>query len=165
MINGRHRAVGGDESGRKNIKVVEGHVKNEQLWKLQHCLTGETASFCNAYSLSDRIPNLGRGELIVKRIKGRYFLIEVPEDELMEILKQRDWAYLKEFFINIEPWSENFKVSERAAWIEVHGNPLHCWNYQTFKRVADLWGEIIAMGDNLTMAKNFEKMDMLIFLK
>ncbi|TYI05915.1 hypothetical protein ES332_A10G121900v1 [Gossypium tomentosum] len=157
MINGRHRAVEVDGTARKNIRVVERHVENEQLWKLQYCLIGEVASFCNAYSLYDRIANLGLGELIVKRIKGRYFLIEVPDDELMEILKQRDWAYLKEFFINIEPWSENFKVSERAGWIEVDGIPLHCWNYQTFKKVVDLWGEIIAMGDNLTKANNFEK--------
>ncbi|KAH1064658.1 hypothetical protein J1N35_029645 [Gossypium stocksii] len=138
MTNGRHRATEVDGTWRKKIKVVEGHVKNEQLWKLQHCLIGEIASFCNAYSLSDRIDNLGHRELIVKRIKGRFFLIEVIDDALMEILKQRDWAYLKEFFINIEPWSENFKVLERAAWIEMDGIPFHCWNYQTFKRVADL---------------------------
>ncbi|MBA0753769.1 hypothetical protein Gogos_020940 [Gossypium gossypioides] len=99
----------------------------------------------------------GLEELIVKSIQGRYFLIE--------ILKKRGWAYLKEFFINIEPWSEKFKVKEKASWIEVSGIPVHCWNYQTFKRVAGLWGEIIAMGENMTMANNFEKMDILILIK
>ncbi|KAH1064347.1 hypothetical protein J1N35_029334 [Gossypium stocksii] len=91
---------------------------------------------------------MGFGELKVKRIQGRFFLIEVPNEELLEILRQRDWAYLKEFFISIEPWSEKFKVLETVIWIEVDGVPLHCWNYQTFKRIVDLWGEIIAMGEN-----------------
>ncbi|MBA0854778.1 hypothetical protein Goshw_004818, partial [Gossypium schwendimanii] len=118
---------------------------------LQHFLVGETTSFCNTNSLSERIARIGLGELTDKKIQGRYFLIEVPDDELLEILKQKDWAYLKEFFINIEPWSEKFKATERASWIEVSGVPLHCWKYQTFKRVVRLYGEIIAMGDNLTM--------------
>ncbi|PPS09936.1 hypothetical protein GOBAR_AA10712 [Gossypium barbadense] len=123
------------------------------------------ASFCNSNSLLERIASLGFGELDVKKIQGRYFLIKVPNDELLEILKQRDWAYLKEFFINIELWSEKFKVMEMAAWIEIAGIPLHCWNYQMFKRVVDFLGEIIAMGENLTMANNFEKMDILILTK
>ncbi|KAH1115509.1 hypothetical protein J1N35_008887 [Gossypium stocksii] len=54
---------------------------------------------------------------------------------------------------------------ERAACIEILGIPLHCWNYQTFKRVPNLWGDLIAMGDNLTLANNFEKMDILILIK
>ncbi|KAK5772249.1 hypothetical protein PVK06_048529 [Gossypium arboreum] len=109
-----------------NSKVVVGHVENEQLWKLQRCLIGETTSFCNSYCLSERIAYMGLGELKVKRIQGRYFLIEVPDEELLEMLRQREWAYLKEFFINVEPWSEKFKVLERATWIEIAGIPLHC---------------------------------------
>ncbi|MBA0827736.1 hypothetical protein Goarm_012489, partial [Gossypium armourianum] len=115
--------------------------------------------------LSERIARIGLGELTVKKIQGRYFLIKVPDDELLEILKQKDWVYLKEFFINIEPWSDKFKATKRAAWIEVSGVPLHYWNYQMFKRVAGLWREIIAMEDNLTMLNNFEKMDILILIK
>ncbi|MBA0737971.1 hypothetical protein Gogos_011388 [Gossypium gossypioides] len=114
---------------------------------------------------SVEVERIGMNKIKVVEGHGRYFLIEVPDDELLEILKQKDWAYVKEFFINIEPWSEKFKATERAAWIEVLGVPLHCWKYQTFKRVAGLWGEIIAIGDNLTMVNNFENMDILILIK
>ncbi|MBA0753770.1 hypothetical protein Gogos_020940, partial [Gossypium gossypioides] len=157
LLDGRLKSVEVEKIGMNKMKVVEGQVQNEQLWNLQRCLVGETAYFCNSNSLSERIARLGLEELIVKSIQGRYFLIE--------ILKKRGWAYLKEFFINIEPWSEKFKVKEKASWIEVSGIPVHCWNYQTFKRVAGLWGEIIAMGENMTMANNFEKMDILILIK
>lgn len=70
-----------------NSKVVIGYVENEQLWKLQRCLIGETMTFCNFSSLIERISCLGLGELKVKRIQGRYFLIEALDDELIEILR------------------------------------------------------------------------------
>ncbi|KAK5834241.1 hypothetical protein PVK06_018118 [Gossypium arboreum] len=104
-----------------NSKVIVGHVENEQLWKLQRCLIGETASFCNSNSLSERIACMGLGELKVKRLQGRYFLVEVPDEELLEILRQREWAYLKEFFINIEPWSKKFKVWKGQYGLKLQG--------------------------------------------
>ncbi|TYJ31650.1 hypothetical protein E1A91_A06G213400v1, partial [Gossypium mustelinum] len=78
------------------------------------------------------------------------------------VLKQNDWAYLKECFISIEPWSEKRFISERVTWIEVAGIPLHCWNYETFKRVAGLWGKLISMGESWNRTVNFEKMEMMI---
>lgn len=165
VLNGGSKLVEMKRTSIKKIEVVEGHVENEQLWNLQRCLVGETTSICDTKCLSERIVRAGFGELTVKKIQGRYFLIEVPDDELTEMLKQKDWAYLKEFFTNIEPWSKKFKVTERAAWVEVSGIPLHCWNYQMFKRVAGLWGELLAMGDNLSMINNFEKIDILILIK
>lgn len=83
----------------------------------------------------------------------------------MEILKQNDLASLKEFFINIGPWSEKNIVSERVAYIDTSGVPLHCWNYETFKRVAGLWGELVSMGENLTKVNNFETKELLISIK
>ncbi|MBA0636362.1 hypothetical protein Godav_000064 [Gossypium davidsonii] len=138
VVDGRLKSVEVERIGMNKMKVVEGHVRNEQLWNLQRCLVGETTSFYNSNSLSERIARLGLEGLIVKSIQGRYFLIEVPDGELLEILKKRGWAYLKEFFINIVPWSEKLKLMEKAAWIEVSGIPVHCWNYQMFKTVAGL---------------------------
>ncbi|KAK5834189.1 hypothetical protein PVK06_018063 [Gossypium arboreum] len=85
---------------------------------------------------------MGLGEISVKRIQGNYFLIEIPDDELYDILKQGDWSYLKEFFIHIPPWSEKLIISERVTWIEVSGIPINYWNYETFKRIAGKWGDI-----------------------
>ncbi|KAB2092159.1 hypothetical protein ES319_A02G009900v1 [Gossypium barbadense] len=74
----------------------------------------------------------------------------------------REWSYLKEFFINIEPWSERLVFSERITWIEVSGVPMHCWNYETLKRIAGKWGNLVSMGENLLGSNNFEKIEMLI---
>lgn len=77
---------------------------------------------------------------------------------MMEILKQNDWAYLKEFFLSIEPWSEKKVTTERVDWIEISGVPFHYWNYETFKHLDSLWGELVSMRENTTKVNNFETM-------
>ncbi|TYH95086.1 hypothetical protein ES332_A12G083300v1 [Gossypium tomentosum] len=120
----------------------------EQLWKLQRCLVGKVVTVCDLRSLAERLAKFGFGELIVKRIQGRFFLIEVPDEEYMEVLKQNDWAYLKECFITIEPWSDKRFVTEMVTWIEV--------------AVEELWGKLISVGDSWNGSKGYEKMEMLI---
>ncbi|KAH1130986.1 hypothetical protein J1N35_002364 [Gossypium stocksii] len=39
---------------------------------------------------------------------------------------------------------------------------MHCWNYETFKRIVGKWGNLVSMGENLLGTNNFEKMEMLI---
>ncbi|PPS04722.1 hypothetical protein GOBAR_AA15947 [Gossypium barbadense] len=105
---------------------------------------------------------MGLGEIRVKRIQGNHFLIEIPDDELFEILKQREWSYLKEFFIHIASWTEKLVFTERVAWIELSGVPMHCWNYEIFKRIAGKWGTLVSMGENWSSANNYEKVEMLV---
>ncbi|KAH1130481.1 hypothetical protein J1N35_001859 [Gossypium stocksii] len=143
-------------------RIVQGFVDKEQLWNLQKCLVCESISVCDLKSLNDRIAKIGLREITIRKIQGRHFLVEIPDEELMDMLRQTDWSYLKEFFINIEPWSEKLKINERVVWIEVAGVPLHCWNYETFKRVAGLWGKLVFVGENLTKVFNFEKIELLI---
>ncbi|TYH18868.1 hypothetical protein ES288_A05G307200v1, partial [Gossypium darwinii] len=143
-------------------RVVQGHVEEEWLWNLQKCLVCESILICDSKSLNDRIAKTGLGEIIVRRIQGRHFLVEIPDEELLDLLRQIEWSYLKDFFIKIEPWSEKLKINERVAWIEVSGVPLHCWKYETFKRVAGLWGKLVSVGENLTKVHNFKKIGLLI---
>ncbi|KAG4175119.1 hypothetical protein ERO13_A11G164366v2, partial [Gossypium hirsutum] len=44
----------------------------------------------------------------------------------------------------------------------VAGIPLHCWNYETFKRVEELWGKLISIGESWNRTVNFEKMEIMI---
>ncbi|KAH1073111.1 hypothetical protein J1N35_025439 [Gossypium stocksii] len=58
---------------------VKGFVDEEQLWKLEKCLVGKVANVCDSRSLVERLAKFGLGELIIKRIQGRFLLIEVPD--------------------------------------------------------------------------------------
>ncbi|KAK8357640.1 hypothetical protein V6Z11_A05G434400 [Gossypium hirsutum] len=114
------------KKNRFQTRVVKGFVEEELRWKLQRCLVGESASVFDSRNMAERLTKFGLGEISVKRIQGRFFLIEVPDEEFMEVLKQNNWRYLKECFISIEPWSEKSCMSERVSWVEVAGIPLHC---------------------------------------
>ncbi|KAK8633088.1 hypothetical protein V6N13_013942 [Hibiscus sabdariffa] len=51
---------------------------------------------------------------------------------------------------------------ERATWLELSGIPIHCWNDTTLKRLADLWGNFEAVGENAAHTKDCEKVIILI---
>ncbi|KAE8707713.1 hypothetical protein F3Y22_tig00110377pilonHSYRG00213 [Hibiscus syriacus] len=61
---------------------------------------------------------------------------------------ENSWSYLKEVFLDVQPWTESYRPSQRVTWIKLCGVPLHCWNHVTFKRIAEQWGEFLAMGEN-----------------
>lgn len=48
----------------KTISIrVQGHAEEEQLWKLQRCLVGTTATCCDSKSLFERIVGNELGKL------------------------------------------------------------------------------------------------------
>lgn len=112
----------------------------------------------------ERIVRNGLREIKIRRIQGRHILIEIPDVGLLKLLKEKDWACLREvfFFVKIEPWLEKIVVEERVSWIQVSGIPLHYWNNTSFKRIVRVRGELISLCENLTMANNFDKMSMLV---
>ncbi|KAE8661701.1 hypothetical protein F3Y22_tig00113725pilonHSYRG01912 [Hibiscus syriacus] len=79
----------------------------------------------------------GLGDVKTKFLGGRDFLIEIVDDEL-------------------------YRASERVTWIKLIGVPLHCWNHNTFKRIAEQWGEFLALGENALQELGCEEMTILI---
>ncbi|KAK8617679.1 hypothetical protein V6N13_080586 [Hibiscus sabdariffa] len=77
-------------------------------------------------------------------------------------MEKQQWSLLKEIFLEVCYWSETFKILDRTTWVEVVGIPLHCWNYLTFKRIAERWGSLVALGENLNQIQGCEKMTLLI---
>ncbi|KAK8699937.1 hypothetical protein V6N13_018345 [Hibiscus sabdariffa] len=78
------------------------------------------------------------------------------------MLEDLDWSYLKENFCEVSPWSESLNHLERTTWLEVSGVPLHCWNSTTLKRLASLWGNFEAFGENANHVHDCEKVSILI---
>ncbi|KAL4289527.1 hypothetical protein GQ457_14G009440 [Hibiscus cannabinus] len=93
---------------------------------------------------------------------GRIFLLEVEDKLMLKSLQDSNWAYLRKVFHKIQPWEESFKISERVTWVELVGVPLHCWNHQTFMEIAGIWGELLALGENVSQSLGAERMSLLI---
>ncbi|KAK8675803.1 hypothetical protein V6N13_033866 [Hibiscus sabdariffa] len=85
--------------------------------------------------------------------------------EFYKMLEDLQWSYLKEIFSSVRPWSEVESSLYRTTWIEITGVPLHCWNGTTFRRLAQLWGDFEAFGENLNCSVDCEKMKVLISTK
>ncbi|KAK8621153.1 hypothetical protein V6N13_067594 [Hibiscus sabdariffa] len=90
------------------------------------------------------------------------FLLEINDETLFNSLRGSKWSYLLEVFVEVHPWSSSFRIPERVVWVELVGIPLHCWNHQTFKRIAEVWGELLFLGENASMSLGVEKMTMVL---
>ncbi|KAK8648081.1 hypothetical protein V6N13_128843 [Hibiscus sabdariffa] len=123
------------------------------------------ATECSTEMVKDRLHAWGLGDTIVKSMGGKKFLLRIKDEELLELLENHKWSILEEVFANIEYWSESSQIVERSVWVELRGIPLHCWNYETFKRIAGMWGMLTALGGNANQGMDCEKITLLISTK
>ncbi|KAK8624681.1 hypothetical protein V6N13_089570 [Hibiscus sabdariffa] len=93
---------------------------------------------------------------------GKTFLLSFEDEDVFIMLEDLKWAYLKEIFCNVMVWSEDMRSPNRATWIEVRGLPLHAWNGTSLKRIAELWGNFEACGENVNQRIDSEKTSILI---
>ncbi|KAK8615057.1 hypothetical protein V6N13_068843 [Hibiscus sabdariffa] len=160
--NGLSRADFETGNQRDIPKRISGHVDDEELWRLRRCLVGEMSSVCSTRSIALRLQAWGLGEINVRRMGSKFFLLSFDDDDLYMMLEDLNWSYLKEIFVEIRPWSESLFQPDRVTWLEMSGIPLHCWNHTTVRRVGELWGTFEAFGENIKHDKDCEKVSVLI---
>ncbi|KAL4383632.1 hypothetical protein GQ457_15G029640 [Hibiscus cannabinus] len=146
----------------KKRRRINGHVDNEILWQLGKCLVGTMATVVSAETVRDRLHGWGLGETKVKSLGGQKFLLQFEDEELVKLLAENNWSLLEEVFSKVEYWSESMKNDNRITWVEIRGIPLHCWNYETFTRIIEGWGKIIALGENGNMFHDGERVTLLV---
>ncbi|KAK8655657.1 hypothetical protein V6N13_108229 [Hibiscus sabdariffa] len=146
----------------RKVTRVEGFVEEEALTKLRKCAVGTMATVCSIKSVEDRLQGWGFGELSIKSMGGRRFLIEFKDQELFDFLLEQKWSYLLEVFSEVEPWSELIHLPERITSVQAEGIPMHCWNQITFKRIVEIWGTLLALGENANQSLDGEKVTLLI---
>ncbi|KAK8673988.1 hypothetical protein V6N13_112296 [Hibiscus sabdariffa] len=117
---------------------------------------------CLVEKVQIRLHEWGMGDIKVRRMGGKSFILTVEDTYFYKMLEDLQWSYLKEVFSSVRPWSESELKIHRATWIEISGVPIHCWNGTTFRRLAQLWGEFNAFGENLDCSIDCEKMKVLI---
>ncbi|GKB40473.1 RNA-directed DNA polymerase, eukaryota [Tanacetum coccineum] len=77
----------------------------------------------------------------IKYLGGLHALLELqPKSDIGSILSNTSHL---DCFKNIQPWTKNFQVLNRLAWISIEGLPPQAWHEAAFTRIARAWGEII----------------------
>lgn len=54
------------------------------------------------------------------------------------------------------------KIYGEVALVKVSGVQLHFWNYETFKRIFQVWGSLVAVGRNVSKIVSYENVELLI---
>ncbi|KAK8619441.1 hypothetical protein V6N13_133401 [Hibiscus sabdariffa] len=98
------------------------------------------AAFTGTESIMDRLNSWGMDDVKVKNLGGFQYVIEIKDKDLFRMLEDLKWSYLK---------------------IMVSGLPLHCWNSETFKRIANLWGNLEGLGENANQFLDCENVSLL----
>ncbi|KAK8663637.1 hypothetical protein V6N13_083446 [Hibiscus sabdariffa] len=93
------------KDSRKHAKRIVDHVEKESLWNLSKCLIGLMFSYYSTKNVKDMLHNWDLGEVEVKSLGSRRFLIFIKDDDLLKILETNHWSLLKEVFVDVEYWS------------------------------------------------------------
>ncbi|KAL4383057.1 hypothetical protein GQ457_15G001760 [Hibiscus cannabinus] len=56
---------------KKEIKRIQGHVEEEELWRLSKCLIGTMATTCSSKRVEERLDSWGLGEISIKSLGGK----------------------------------------------------------------------------------------------
>ncbi|KAL4335633.1 hypothetical protein GQ457_07G011220 [Hibiscus cannabinus] len=59
--------------------------------RLERCVISSTSTACSSEMIKERVNNWGLGELLVKSLGGKKFLVEFPDEELYNLLEEYNW--------------------------------------------------------------------------
>ena len=69
---------------------------------------------------------------------------------------------LDNWFTEIKKWDRYDRCSTRKVWLEVIGVPPHGWSWETFNKIAEIWGVLISLGKSILRTDTFASMKLLI---
>ena len=118
-------------------------MEKDILHTLRRCVVGKTKGIFDSDWLQENFHRLGWFFFTVKKLAGGYFLVEFDDEKKMEIARKDEWVCFDQWLSEVKPWSEDFKVQSRFAWIYCHGLLIQAWNLSSFKIIANLWGEFV----------------------
>jgi len=66
------------------------------------------------------------------------------------------------WFVSVKKWDKYDYCEMRRVWSEIFGVPPHVWTWDNFKKVTDIWGRIICLGESIARTDSFDSMKVLI---
>ncbi|XVF35206.1 hypothetical protein REPUB_Repub18cG0125500 [Reevesia pubescens] len=113
------------------LKSCIGFVDAKAMHRLDRCVVGTARDYYETRTIMENFRMSGVSGITAKKISGRQFLIEFDDDSARQNMEIQKWAWLREWFTEIEPWSVFFYAQYRTTWITIFGVPLHAWNETT----------------------------------
>ncbi|GKB55528.1 RNA-directed DNA polymerase, eukaryota [Tanacetum coccineum] len=108
---------------------------------LSNSLMGRIKEFASLTNLKNAMMNEGFVDLNVKYIGELWVLLEFSSIKSKEAF--RDNVGVSSWFSELRQASLDINPDGRIVWVDVEGVPLKLWTMNTFKRIANKWGDLI----------------------
>lgn len=69
--------------------------------------------------------DVGEEKVRVRNLEAYHYLIILEDRKQFENLKGRGWGWLKQWFLTLNEWSDDFKTQLHQKWLVIKGIPVH----------------------------------------
>ncbi|GJR52782.1 RNA-directed DNA polymerase, eukaryota [Tanacetum coccineum] len=108
-------------------------------------LMGRVKEFASLTNLKTALLNEGFVDLTVRYLGELWVLLEFSSSKTKEAF--RDNVRVGLWFSDLRKASLDIHPDGRIVWVEVEGISLKLWTVNTFRRIANKWGDLIDVGD------------------
>ena len=129
-------------------------VDEESLQRLENCVVGSANGWFDAEWLEENFRVQRVFDLKVKKLSGNQFLIQFEKKNGVLKMEKEGWKWLKQWLSKVVRWSVDFNCKRRDTWVYCYGVPLHAWNYETFRNIASIWGELLKVEEETLNLSN-----------
>lgn len=121
---------------------------------------GRIKRLVSAQKLLDVFSKEGVEKCQIKPAGGRFMLVVFPNENMRDKVINDKW--IANWFEELKPWDEDPAQIERYVWLECYGLPLNAWNVQSFRAIANKWGQFLEVDNDTLTGNSFEKGKVLI---
>ncbi|PWA68268.1 hypothetical protein CTI12_AA310550 [Artemisia annua] len=108
-------------------------------------LLGRVKEFASLTNLKMTLNNEGFADVKIQYMGEFWVMLEFASNDSMTMFKTN--VSIGSWFSDIKAAFMEFQLSKRIAWVEVEGIPFNLWSGNTFKRIANKWGELLDVDD------------------
>ncbi|KAK2367022.1 heterogeneous nuclear ribonucleoprotein [Trifolium repens] len=151
----RSALVGGAGSGSSKVAhVLKVPVNEELCMELKESVVGTLAREKDARRIQTTLFMEGFPSIVVTPMGGNMVILRSKvEGDVERLLKSKNDC-LHYYFSALKPWNPGLMATQREAWIQVYGIPLHIWGENLFKLIGNRMGVFVDFDmETATMSK------------
>ncbi|GJS16265.1 nucleotide-binding alpha-beta plait domain-containing protein [Tanacetum coccineum] len=142
VVKGRDISSGGDMKSDPVLVLGDECLGSKDL---SLTLFGRVKEFASLANLKVAIGNEGFSEIVIKYMGELWVMLEFQSTDSLN--KFRECVSIASWFSQIINASIDFEIEGRIAWVEVEGVSFKLWSGNTFRRIANKWGELLDVDD------------------
>ncbi|XVF11023.1 hypothetical protein REPUB_Repub07fG0233500 [Reevesia pubescens] len=142
-------------SSGQEMKKCVAVCDKEALARLRNCYIGTILGNLDTESLLENFKTEDYVGVSVRKLSGNQVLLDFEEMKDRYAFVNWKSTWLSDWFSNLQPWSMDQNAFVRTTWLKCFGVPIHLSNHGTFRNIAMLWGDFVAIDGNTLALDDF----------